>query len=238
MIKVLCIGNSFSQDATAKLEFLGSELSVRNLYIGGCSLERHAKNITDSEDTYAYERMGLCLKKITLMDALKADKWDIITVQQVSYLAGVEESYYPYLTDLLNAIKETNPEATVLFHQTWAYEIDSTHKYFADYECNQTIMYNKIVETTEKIAEKEGLDIIPSGRFIQQLRSLPRFDYANGGKSLCRDGFHMDLGYGRYALSLLWYFLFTGEISKVVPEGVADEDAAEIRAALAELAEM
>ena len=238
MIKILCIGNSFSQDATAKLELLGSELSVRNLYIGDCSLERHAKNITNTDDTYAYERMGLCLKRITLMNALKADKWDVITVQQVSYLAGVEDSYYPYLTELLNAIKETNPEATILFHQTWAYEIDSAHQHFADFESNQTLMYNKIVEVTEKIAEREEIDIIPSGRFIQQLRSLPLFDYAKGGKSLCRDGFHIDLGYGRYALSLLWYFLFTGEISKTVPEGVSEEDAAEIRAALANLAEM
>ena len=39
MKKILCIGNSFSQDATRYLEAIADgELFVRNCYIGGCSL--------------------------------------------------------------------------------------------------------------------------------------------------------------------------------------------------------
>ena len=55
MLKVLAIGNSFSQDATAMLERLNDNLYVRNLYIGGCSLERHYNNMISHEAAYAYE---------------------------------------------------------------------------------------------------------------------------------------------------------------------------------------
>ena len=48
-MKILAIGNSFSQD---ELRFLhgiaksaGQEVMTANLYIGGCSLETHIKNI-------------------------------------------------------------------------------------------------------------------------------------------------------------------------------------------------
>ena len=46
--------------------------------------------------------------------------------------------------------------------------------------------------------------------FIQHLRAIPPFDYKNGGTSLCRDGFHMSLDYGRYAVGLVWFKFFTG----------------------------
>ena len=49
MIKILAIGNSFSQDATHYLHQIAAadqvDMKVVNLYIGGCSLERHWNNI-------------------------------------------------------------------------------------------------------------------------------------------------------------------------------------------------
>ena len=58
-MKILAIGNSFSQDATKYLQSVaksaGEDLFVRNIYIGGCSLERHALNIKTGEAAYGYE---------------------------------------------------------------------------------------------------------------------------------------------------------------------------------------
>ena len=52
-MKVLCIGNSFSTDATAYLSRVatsaGVSLETYNLYIGGCSLARHWKNVETQE---------------------------------------------------------------------------------------------------------------------------------------------------------------------------------------------
>ena len=48
-MRILAIGNSFSQDATAMLQPVlaasGIQAEVVNLYIGGCPLERHWQNI-------------------------------------------------------------------------------------------------------------------------------------------------------------------------------------------------
>jgi len=50
-IKILAIGNSFSDDAVEYLDELAIAdsvpLIVGNLYIGGCSLQRHWKNATE-----------------------------------------------------------------------------------------------------------------------------------------------------------------------------------------------
>ena len=61
-MKILAIGNSFSQDATHYLHQIAAadqvDLDVVNLYIGGCSLERHWMNIQNEAEEYLYEENG------------------------------------------------------------------------------------------------------------------------------------------------------------------------------------
>ena len=56
-MQLLAIGNSFSSDATRYLHGIaragGVPLQVTNLYIGGCSLERHFRNM--HSDARAYD---------------------------------------------------------------------------------------------------------------------------------------------------------------------------------------
>lgn len=214
-MKILAIGNSFSQDATRYLQDIaasaGENLFVRNLYIGGCSLEMHAKNIEDNAPAYDYEENTRGIEKISIPDALSREDWDYVTVQQVSGLSGKIETYEPYLTKVLDTVKAALPKAKIAFHRTWAYETDSSHGNFAYYLKNQTNMYHAIVEATAEAAQTHGLSIIGSGDFIQHLRSIPPFDYKSGGTSLCRDGYHMSLDYGRYAVGLVWFKFFTGK---------------------------
>ena len=56
-----------------------------------------------------------------------------------------------------------------------------------------------------KVSQDLRLQIIPSGDVIQSLRGLDNFDSTQSGISLCRDGFHMHLIYGRYAVAATWY---------------------------------
>lgn len=234
-LKILCIGNSFSQDATRYLEAVaasgGQPATVRNLFIPGCSLERHADNLRHLAFEYEYQKDGEHLfttilpnrrKGVSIRMALEMNDWDVITVQQVSQLAGIYESYFPYLSEILRVLRTFRPKARVWLHSTWAYEVDSEHSGFALYDRDQQKMYEAIQQTTAKISEQFGLPVIPSGRLIQALRQLPEFDYPKGGLSLCRDGFHMSLDYGRYALALLWYKTLTGhsvEGLSFAPEG-------------------
>ena len=75
---------------------------------------------------------------------------------------------------------------------------------------NQDVMYKAICNVYKKVAEEIKADgIIPSGDVIQTLRSRPEFNYPQE-PSLCRDGFHMHLLYGRYAVGATWFETLLG----------------------------
>lgn len=187
-----------------------------NLYIGVCSLETHLENLKENNSYYDLEINGdYCGRKISISEALQLEKWDIITVQQVSGLSGIYETYEPYLSALISSIKEEQPNAKIYFHQTWAYEIDSNHQDFARYGINQSNMYECIQSVSIKAAKSIGAELIPTGKVIQKLReTIPEFDYKNGGISLCRDGFHLSYDYGRFAAAAVWLHILSG--SKIV----------------------
>ena len=62
-IKVLSIGNSFSQDAHRYLYEIaknnGTDLKSVNLYIGGCGLHKHFININNDAKAYELEFNGM-----------------------------------------------------------------------------------------------------------------------------------------------------------------------------------
>ncbi len=231
MLKILAIGNSFSQDATYYLKNVadsaGVDVKAVDLYIGGCSLEMHNQNIKNNDESYSYELNGVCTGRMTsIQDALKEDEWDIVTIQQVSFLAGVYESYGEDLIGVLDCIKEYAPQAKIYIHETWAYEIDNTSDGFARFDCNQEQMAASIENTVERISKENGnIPIIPCGRAVRKLRRNPLFDYQNGGESVCRDGYHMSLAYGRYLTALVWFAtLLKGDVDAVtfLPNGRDD----------------
>ena len=227
MVKILAIGNSFSQDATryfhAIAQSLGLEVLVVNLYIGGCTLQQHAEHVEDGLPAYVYERNGVITERhISLQEALREEAWDMVTVQQASGYSGMPESYEPYGSILLECVKTYAPQAKRYFHMTWAYEIDSNHPHFVHYENSQQQMYRNITAAAETFAQKHALGFIPAGHVIQHLRKQPAFDYAGGGLSLCRDGFHMSWDYGRYAVAATWVErLLGGDVTEATfaPEG-------------------
>lgn len=219
-MKVLSIGNSFSTDAHKWLHKLakdnGIELETVNLFIGGCSLETHWKNAQENNAHYDLELNGEnAERKISIAEALELKKWDIITLQQASSLSGMYETYEPYLSSLVMVVRKAQPDAKIYFHQTWAYETDSDHGGFVNYNNDQKEMYCRIKEACAKAARSINAELIPSGKVIQTLReTVPEFNYKNGGLSLCRDGFHLSLDYGRYAVAAVWlHTIMGGKIS-------------------------
>ena len=209
-MNVLCIGNSFSEDATTYLQKIANgELYVRNLAIGGCSLEQHYNNIVGNVADYEYQKNGRCLRMISIEEALGKRKWDYITVQQVSQDSGIIDTYEPFLGEIVKFLREKCPNAKIVLHRTWAYADASDHGGFVNYDRDRKKMYNAIVDTTNKIAEKYGFDIIPCGDAIEMARDLPEFK-PGAELSLNRDGFHLSLSYGRYLAALVMCKYFTG----------------------------
>jgi hypothetical protein len=211
-MKILFIGNSFSFDANVYLwkiaEAAGFDLTAVNLNIGGCSLERHARNIEGNLCEYRVQYNGVHIPGLsaTLLDGLRYKDWDYVSVQQVSGLSGMYETYYPYIETLVSLIRKECPNAKLLVHETWAYEVDSTHQSFPNYNCSQSLMHKSLKETYARVAKEiNAHDIVPSGDVIARLREFDTFNVEKGGESLARDGFHMGLIYGRYAVAATWF---------------------------------
>jgi hypothetical protein len=208
-MKVLAIGNSFSEDATRYLHQIGEAAGVKNqivnLYIGGCPLETHWENIESGARKYLFQMNG---KKpdyaVSIPQVLEMTEWDVIITQQASHDSGWAETYEPFLSLMCGYLREKCPQAKLYLHQTWAYEIDSPHGNFMRYSRDQALMYRKLTECYTSAAQRHDMTLIPCGNVIQTLRQREPFRYQEGGMSLCRDGFHMHLIYGRYALSCTW----------------------------------
>ena len=222
-MKLLSIGNSFSTDSHRFLNSLAEQngicLECYNLFIGGCSLEAHWKNFIEKNEYYDLEVNGTeATEKISINKALSMEKWDVITIQQASAFSGIFESYVPYITDLVEAVREASPMSKLFFHETWSYETDSLHEGFLNYNSNQKEMHLCIKTTTKKVAELIKTEIIPTGDVIQYVReSIPEFNYENGGISLCRDSFHLSEDYGRFLASAVWLKALTGKKLKEQP---------------------
>ena len=212
-MKILFIGNSFSANATRYIrEISEGELYVRNLYIGGCSLETHATNIENDTPAYEYQVDAKALAMTSIKAALLCEEWDVVSVQQVSSLSGIYESYFPYIDTVLAEVKKYRPNARIVFHRTWAYNYGSTHPGYANYNNDTDLMERMIDNTAKQIAEKYGFDIIPSGVAVYKGFNTPEFDIRRGGETLTApDTFHLSAEYGKYLAGLVLYRFFTGK---------------------------
>ncbi|MBQ8654045.1 MAG: DUF4886 domain-containing protein [Clostridia bacterium] len=208
-MRILAIGNSFSRDATTflrqTLAASGVEAEVANLYIGGCSLEMHWQNVEKDARAYELQLNGVRTERsVSIREMLELCPWDFIVTQQASHDSGWEVTYEPFLSLLCDYLRKLQPGARLCLQQTWAYEPDSPHKHFMRYHRDQQRMYNALTRCYQDAALRHGLMLIPCGDVIQKLRQEAAFDPAQGGVSICRDGFHMHWLYGRYLLSLTW----------------------------------
>ena len=217
-IRVLAIGNSFSENAIENYLYeLGQEEEITfvigNLYIGGCSLERHWNNAKNNKSGYSYRKINSSGKKTktpdtSLLQGITDENWDYISFQQNSANSGLYETYFPYLAQLTTFVKKhvTNPHVKYIFHQTWAYANDSDHKAFPTYNKDQIYMYKSIVKASRKAAKKVRIKmIVPTGTAIQNGRA------SCIGDRFCRDGRHLSKDLGYYTAACTWFEALTGK---------------------------
>ena len=211
-MKLLCIGNSFSQDACAYMDKIAAvgnfDLTTVNLFIGGCSLERHATNIGvfDKDHRYTKYVNSVSMGYISLEEALTEDTYDIVSVQQASPHSGVWETYQPYIEEVVDYVRKHQPGAKIAIHETWAYEADLRLNFLKEkYEGSRHVMHERLSECYRRAEKLIGADLfIPSGDVIKALRDIPAFDPEMYGARLTSDGGHLSKSYGRYAAGLTW----------------------------------
>jgi len=225
VIRVLCIGNSFSWDAVEQelvplCANAGVEVEVHNLYYGGCSLQQHAEFLI--KDTAAYSHRvctpvagnpshitqnRVIKDTITLRQALLDGRYDYISLQQASHDSGIRSTYEPWLSMLIDTVLAYQPHARLCWMQTWAYSRDAKHPAFPRYHNSQVEMWDSIRACTnsEIINHQSPLLLIPCGMAIQNARATRL------GDTLCRDGYHLNYVYGRYTAACVWYEILTGK---------------------------
>lgn len=212
--KILAIGNSFTMNATSYIPWLINSLNsdsicIARLIQSGCSLEQHWKShINDTPDyNFYYSDHGnwkfTDIK--TIDDALCILDWDIIVIQQVSGLAGLYETYQPYLDNLVRLFHDTNPNAMLAWHYTWAYTSWTKHSDFKYYDKDPEKMYAAILYAGDRASINFDLRI-PSATLIKLMRE----EYPEVENGFTEDGYHIVDDFAQYALSSLWYEVLVG----------------------------
>ena len=210
-LRILAIGNSFTNNATFYMPQLLSQLYPDNeiffarVVKGGGSLNNCWNSLSTGARTYEYYTVqGDSWEKyepnVNIAEALEREEWDIVILQQVSGFSGVAESYQPYLSKIVSEIHSHCPDASIGWQMTWSYSRNSTHTDFARYHNDSQEMYDSIVSALDEVRPYVDF-IIPSGTLIQQLRQTE----FNTSRDLTEDGIHLASGLPRYALTCLWH---------------------------------
>lgn len=207
-MEVLSIGNSFSSDGQRYVHEIakadGVSISTYNLYIGGCALSQHFRNMMKDEKAYGLVVNGANIGfKVSMEEALLNRDWDVVTIQQASAKSTCYGTYQPYLDKIVGYVRQLVPNAKIAVHETWAYEQGSEKLSMMGYTDHKK-MFEDIKAAYKKAAKDINADfVIPSGEVFQKL-------LASGIDKVHRDTFHASFGLGRYALGLTWYKALTG----------------------------
>jgi len=214
VIKILAIGNSFSEDAAFWLYDIaasaGVDVIVGNVYVSGCSLKTHWANASNNNSAYTYYKWTSSTatksEKQTMKSCILDERWDFITFQQASPDSGIYSTFQPYLNNLVKYTKgiSRNKNVKLALNMTWAYAENSTNENFGKYNDDQKIMYNAISSSYKQATYDSSIDIvIPCGTAIQNARTNTNLRAV--GNELTLDGYHLEEGIGRYIAGLTYF---------------------------------
>lgn len=199
-----------------------TDFKFANMYIGGCSINRHYNNIVNDTAGYVYSAdTGDGWKKtadVSIATAINDENWDVISIQHGT---GDKSRYtspesYQNLAKLIDCVKALNGSAEIAFNMAWVAEPESTHHEISSYGGNQALMYQKLTELTKELVAPLVDVVVPTGVAVQNARPLL-------SKKLTRDDFHLSYDLGRYIAGLTFLKVLCDiDLSAVTwcPEGV------------------
>ncbi len=186
-LRVLMVGNSFSNSVLTFLPAIAAadptvELSIRNAYIGGCSIQRHLAEYDKSGEKPDHRPYvvnvsipGRNDKRASLQECLTDGEYDIVSIQQASPLSWKIESYGADARRLIEIIKKHQPKAEIIGHQTWSYRIDNANiRPNGRFKVDQKQMQDKITECYRALEKEYGFRIVPVGNAVQAYRDAAK----------------------------------------------------------------
>ena len=199
-LRVLSIGNSFSASLCRYLPAMaadsGEKLEFCNLFIGGCSLRRHAGNVAKAGTDPAFAPYDVTWFRAedpahpakfrsNIPQMLATQKWDVVTLQQASHESWKPESFHPWADSLVATVRSLAPDAEIVWHETWSYNAADARigGKFPDWPFDQAGMYARVETNALALAREFGLRVIPVGLAVQKRRAAlaaagPVFDPA------------------------------------------------------------
>ncbi|MEX0775107.1 MAG: DUF4886 domain-containing protein [Phycisphaeraceae bacterium] len=183
--KLLAIGNSFSRNATEYLpcfaQSQGRQVTLGHAALGGWSLEKHwtfaqkyeaAPNDPEGKP-YTLAATDGQRQPASLKQMLLSQGWDIVTLQQHSWISHEVATYQPFVSLLAEYVRRHAPQAVLWMHETWAYRAD--HPLFRK-GLTQERMYQGLHHAYATVAAQIGAQqIIPVGTAFQDARQDPRW---------------------------------------------------------------
>lgn len=215
-IRILSIGNSYSQDALMYVPFIlkklgvNAEIQIGILMQGGSSLMNHVDNFNNEAANYKFQLHDggdswSNVSNKTIQYALDNYEWDYVIMQQVSYNSYKWSTYQPYLNQLIKLI---NDYANYQVRYGW-YAVQSrpaTTNNGANYD-DATIVshYKNIIENSQRVMNETACEfIVPVSTAIQNARTITAIkalgDYAKNALNtsglgyLTSDGIHLQEG--------------------------------------------
>ena len=229
-LKILFVGNSFAVDTMEHTAHIAHSLGVPKvkfgtLYVGGCSIEMHARHVAEDAAAYTYyvnEGSGWeTFSEVKISDAVRSDNWDWIAIQHGTRGTSRYTSCecYEKLASLVDALKDLAPSHTkIAFNLTWLGEPTYPHHEIISYGGNMALMRENLVKVTkEMVLGNPSIDlIVPTGTAIENARTSRL-------GPLTRDGFHLSKDQGRFIAGLTFISTVTGIDAKGItwaPDGV------------------
>ena len=220
-LKVLDIGNSYTQDAQTYLpqiinaSGIDDDFSLYRAFRPSASFKTWVDCWNDSDNEYysidfcagtslgGISGSGSASDGALFRKALQSVKWDIILIHQVStysndYSLWEGNGAGGYLQELIRIIRVTNPQATIGYLMTHSYR----GSYWANSEGSSYLRWRNIADATKQLKLEYGIDfIIPYGTAVQNLRSSS----LNDGYEFSEDGTHMGAGLGDYVAGCCYF---------------------------------
>ncbi len=223
-LRVLDIGNSYTQNATCYLGDIAKNLGVdtsniclyRTLFNGGSFKDwydiyndinlnnYYIQHVFGNLKCSNFEQLSQYNGSEGLKSLLIDNKWDLIIIHQASrfapfYDAWISNEEAGYLPELLEIIRENQPDAligTLLVHSYGANSFHNTR------HLSTIAQWAQIASSAKSMKEDLGIDlIIPYGTAIENLRSTPY----NNTDDLLMDGSHLSAGLACYTASCCYY---------------------------------
>jgi len=243
---ILFVGNSFAGDTTTYLAkiggYFGNELDAAYLYVGSQNIRWHAQSLAESLRNTdlngdgvigdSRDRVDDGLYTCTGFDGyvdiptvMESKSWDYVVLQPGVEYVGFEGTYNSDIDFLMDYIADVQPDAEILWSQTWAVDNRSwstqvnpdapesveqggqwvaSSSYLTQFGGSQEAMYDAILRNTDEFIAGDDARFafdgwFPIGIAIQTMRQNYTDSY------LTRDGFHLSRSAGRMIAGLTVY---------------------------------